>query len=134
MAEQFMVTPGSGPTSAAPTHELVRETLEQTRELVRIEFALARDELEGDLERAKRGGVWAGVGVVFASAMLAALVLALVLALGGTAGVALAIASALAVLAGAAGAVSVHTFPRAPLQRTRARLETEFNQLKEHVA
>ena len=122
------------PPSSAPTQELLREALEQTRELVRIEFALARDEIEEDLERAKRGGIWAGIGVVFASAMLAALVLSLVLALGGTAAIALAIAGGLAVLAAAAGAMAFQVFPRAPLQRTRTRLGTELNQLKEKVA
>lgn len=128
-----MITTGS-PSASAPTHELVRDTLEQTRELIRIEFALARDELNDDLKKAKRGGVWAGVGVVFASGMLAALILALVLALGGTAVAALAVAGGCAVLTAACGTIAFQTLPRAPLQRTRARLESEVNQLKEHVA
>jgi hypothetical protein len=129
-----MITSDSASTASAPTHELVRETLEHTRELVRIEFALARDELKDDLTKAKRGGVWAGVGVVFASGMLAALVLALVLALGGTAPIALAVASGLAVIAAVAASVALRILPRAPLRRTRARIESEVNEIKEHVA
>jgi hypothetical protein len=124
------------PTSPAsePTHELVRETLVRTRELIRIELALARGELEEDIEKAKRSGVWAAAGIVFASAMLAALVFALVAGLGGTTLIALAVAGAFAVLAAAAAAAAYQIMPRKPLQRTRARLENEVNQLKEHVA
>jgi Flp pilus assembly protein TadB len=129
-----MISSGSASAASAPTHELVRETLEQTRELIRIEFALARNELNDDLAKVKRGGVWAGVGVVFASAMFAALVMALVLALGGTAVAALAVAGGCALLAAVAAVVAFQILPRAPLQRTRARLESEVNQLKEHVA
>lgn len=129
-----MLSTESSSHLSAPTHELVRETLEQTRELVRIEFALARDELQDDLAKVKRGGVWAGVGVVFASAMLAALVLALVLSLGGTALAALSVAGGLAVVAAGSAIIALQILPRTPLKRTRARLESEVNQLKEHVA
>jgi hypothetical protein len=129
-----MITADPASPVSAPTHELVRDVLQQTRELIRIELALARDDLEADIEKAKRSGLWAGIGIVFGSAMLAALVFALVVGLGGTAMIALAVAGVLALFAGAAGLAAYQILPRKPLERTRARLESEVNQLKEHVA
>jgi hypothetical protein len=62
------------------------------------------------------------------------LCVALVLALGGTAVVALLVALAFLVIAGVAGFVGYSMIPKKPLEQTRHRLESDVNQLKEHLA
>jgi uncharacterized membrane protein YqjE len=115
------------------TGELVRQTLEETKELVRIELKLARDELGEDLVQLKSVAILAGVALVLAILTLSTLVVALVLALGGTAIAALLVAAVLLVGAGVTAAVAYKYVPKEPLQRTRARLKNDINHLKEHV-
>jgi uncharacterized membrane protein YqjE len=119
---------------SVPTHELVKEAVEGARDLVKIEFALALDEVREDVIRLKRVAIWSGVTLVLANLLLATLMVALVLGLGGTAVIALALAGVLAVIAGVIAGVAYKLFPGAPLQRTRARVKNDVNQLREHVA
>lgn len=115
------------------TPELVRQTMEETKELVRIEVSLARCELRDDLMQLKMVAIVGSVALVVALLMLSTLVLTIVLALGGTALAALIATGVLALASGVMAAFAYKQFPKVPLERTRARLRSDINQLKEHV-
>jgi uncharacterized membrane protein YqjE len=111
----------------------MREALEESKELVRVELMLMQDELREDVARFKTAGILCGAALVFGFLTLSTLVVALVLALGGDGGVALGIACALAAVCLALGAIAVKLFPGAPLEKTRARLQHDVRHIKEHV-
>lgn len=115
------------------TPELVRQTMEETKELVRLEVSLARDELRDDLVQLKTAAIVGTAALVVALCMLSALVLTLVLAFGGTVVVALMATGLLALVSGVMAAFAYKQFPKVPLERTRARLKSDINQLKEHI-
>lgn len=115
------------------TPELVRQTMQETKELVRLEVSLARDELRDDLGQLKTAAIVGSVALVVALCTLSALVLTLVLALGGTVVVALIATGLLALVSGVMAAIAYKRFPKVALERTRARLKDDINQLKEHI-
>jgi uncharacterized membrane protein YqjE len=117
---------------ALPTTELMRQVLDETKELVRIETRLARDELSADLGQLKKAAVLGGVALLLALLSLSTLVTALVLALGGAL-VALVIAASMLLGASVAAAVAYQRLPKPPLARTRARLESDVKQLERHI-
>lgn len=120
-----------GETSTA---ELVRSTLEESKELVRVELQLFEQEVREDIRRYKAVSVMFGVALVLGLLTLATLVVALVIALGGSTGAALGISCVLAALAVILAAVAYKVFPGAPLERTRARLKQDMQEIKEHVS
>jgi uncharacterized membrane protein YqjE len=115
------------------TTELVREALEETKELVRLEIKLAREEVRDDVVQLKTAAILLGVASVLAVLALASLVVALVLGLGGGVVQALLVAAALVLICGILVAVAYRSIPKVPLERTRSRLKTNVNQLKEHI-
>jgi uncharacterized membrane protein YqjE len=117
-----------------PTSALVREVVDGTRELVRLEVQLARAELTTELRRATRAAVATGVTLVAFILFLAMIALMVVLAAGGTVVAALVAAAVFLVIGGMAALVGFIAAPRRPLVRTRERLENDVNQLKEHFA
>lgn len=122
------------PAGDASTVQLVEAAFKEARELVKIEFALAKLEATNQLKSARNaviGFVTAGLFVVVSLTLLA---IAAVLAAGGTAVTALIAASATLAIAGAAGALGYKLLPLHPLERTRRHLEDDFKQVKEHVA
>lgn len=120
-----------GETSTA---DLVRQTLEESKELVRVELQLFEQEVREDIRRYKAVSVMFGVALVLGLLTLATLVVALVIALGGSTGAALGISCVLAALAVILAAVAYKVFPGAPLERTRARLKQDMQEIKEHVS
>src|SRR5688572_2585653 len=95
----------SGPTTGQnlgmlSTPELVRQTMEETKELVRIEVSLAREELRDDIVQLKTVAIVGSAALVVALLTLSTLVLTIVLALGGTVVVALIATAVLAVASG----------------------------------
>jgi Flp pilus assembly protein TadB len=133
-----VVNSNSSPTPAPsletlPTGELVRQILAETKELVRIEAKLARQEVRDDLLQLKHAAILLTGAAVLAIVVISTLVVALVLALGGTAVMALLAALVLAAAALVMALVAFKLLPREPLQRTRARLKSEVTQLKEHI-
>jgi uncharacterized membrane protein YqjE len=118
----------------ASTADLVREMLDEAKELVKIEVELAKNEVEEEIAQAKKGaialGIAAGCGVI----VLCLLAVTLVLALGGTAMIALAVAAVFLVIAGIAAGIGWSIFPKKPLGRTRERLSRDVHQLKGNVA
>jgi hypothetical protein len=112
----------------------VREALDETRELVRLEVALARQELTAELSRAKASVASfaaAGVlGVCGLTLMLAAIPLAFRMAWL----VALVLGAILAVVACAIALGSWMGRPRKLLGETRERIQSDLKQLKERIA
>jgi uncharacterized membrane protein YqjE len=118
----------------ASTVDLVREALDEAKELVRIEVQLAKGEVERELARAKRAAIGIGIAIAIGFIVLTLLAVAVVLAVGGTAVAALVVAACLAVLAAVAGAVGYALLPKKPMDQTRHRLESDVRQLKERIA
>lgn len=118
----------------ASTADLVREAMDEARELVRLEVELAKEEVKEELAQVKRAAIVFGIAAGAAVITLSLLAVALVLALGGTALAAIAVAAGFLVVAGVAGYAGRGMLPRAPLEKTRNRLQTDMNQLKEHIA
>jgi Putative Actinobacterial Holin-X, holin superfamily III len=117
--------------SAIPTTELAREALADARELIRIEVALAKEELTHDL-RALKVGVILGAGAVVSCLLgLSMLLMAVALTLGVPG--ALACGAGLILVAVGLGAAAFAYLPKAPLKRTRARVPAETTQIREHL-
>lgn len=127
-------TPERLPLEEASTRDLVREALDEAKELVRIEVALAKNEVKSELVHLKRAAIGFGISAVCALLLLSTLILALVIALGGTVVAALGVAAVLLVIGGIGAYAGYVMLPKKPLERTRNRLETNVNQLKEHFA
>ena len=111
----------------------MRQVMDETKELVRIEARLARDELEADLVQLKSVAILGGAALVLVLITLSTLVLALVLALGGSPVAALISAAVLLLLGSDAGGLAYRMLPTSPLARTRERLKSDVTQLKEHI-
>ena len=116
------------------TADLLREAMDEAKELVRLEVELAKEEVREELQQVKRAAIGFGIAAGASAVALCLLAVALVLALGGTALVALAVAGAFFLVAAVAGYVSYAMLPKAPLEKTRSRLENDVKQLKEHIA
>lgn len=123
--------PPSDPRSNA---ELIRESVDQARELIRIEVALAKNEAMRDLTRVKGvaiSGVIAGVAALIGVTMLL-VALALVIHLGAL--VPFIFGCALVAIAIVAGIIAYIELPQRPLGRTKSRLFEHTRLLKERVA
>jgi uncharacterized membrane protein YqjE len=118
---------------AVPTTELMRQVLDETRELVRLETKLARDELRGDVAQLKSAAIFGGVALLLGILTLSTLLVALILALGAGASVAFVIGVVLLLGASVLAALAYQRLPKPPLARTRDRLTSDVTQLKEHI-
>lgn len=122
------------PLEEASTTDLVREALDEAKELVRLEVAIAKDEVKKEVQQAKTAAIGFGVALAAALVMLSLLAVAVVLALGGTAVAALIVAAVFLVVAGVAGYLAYATLPKKPLDRTIKNVKRDVTQLKEHIA
>ena len=118
----------------ASTADLVREAIDEAKELVRIEIEIAKNEVEKEIAQAKKAAVGFGVALAAGVLVLCLLAVALVLALGGTPLAALGVAGGLLVIGGAAAFAGYSLLPKKPLEVTRHRLKSDVTQLKEHIA
>lgn len=118
----------------ASTADLVRDVLEETKELVRLEIEMTRAELKKELVRTKKAAI--GLGFALGASLVAVclLTVALVFALGATALIALAVAGVFFLIGIGAGIAGYAFLPKRPLELTRERLKDGVRQLKEHVA
>ena len=114
------------------TVELVQRTMSDARELVRLEVALAKDELQTDLIEAKAAIIRAGIAVVLALSGLASLVVAFGLALGPIA--ALALALVLLTMAVTLGRAAFRRLPKKPLSSTLQRLRSDESTIGDHLS
>ncbi len=125
--------PQNGPANRDSSErfaKLVQHTLEDAKELVRAELALARTELEGELKAALLSLSAGAIAVVLLHTALLVLVAALIVALGGDALTILLVGLALVLLAVAGASVAVLFFVRRHLPRTRERLARDASLLK----
>jgi hypothetical protein len=120
--------------SKTATSDALRETIEDARELVRIELQLAKNDLFAELRRGRTAAIGFGVCVVALLVVLDLFALALVLALGATAAVTLGVAGIFLIVAAGGAAFGYARIPKKPLGPTRDRLRDELEELKEHVA
>jgi hypothetical protein len=122
-----------GSLSEQSTTQLLREALEETKQLARLEVRLAQNELHEDV----RGLKWAaGLFALAAALFIVALSmfdLAVVLALGGTVSAALIVAGIVLVEVAVLALIGYRLLPKVPLERTRARWSADVRALKEHV-
>jgi hypothetical protein len=118
----------------ASTADLVREAMDEAKELVRLEVALAREDVKAELVQVQRAAIGLGIAAGATVIVLCLLAVALVLALGGTPLAALGVAGGFVVIGGIAGYAGYGMLPKNPLEKTRHRLQTDVNQLKEHIA
>jgi hypothetical protein len=129
-APAIVGTPGSDP---APTTELLRQALGEVGEVVRLEVAVARQQVTTELAAGKAAAIALGAASVATLMALAMLLVAIALALPipwiGAAvigGVLLALAAGLAV-------VGWRRLPKRPLEKTKNRLETDIAEAKERL-
>jgi uncharacterized membrane protein YqjE len=135
MADIDKTAPGLGDVpDDAPTGALLREAIDETRTLMKLEVALAKQEVKEDLNDIKMSGIALGAAGVLGIVGLSMLALGLVLAIAATWACALLVGAAFLLLAVVAAYVGYSKLPRKPLERTKKRLETDLQQLNEHVA
>ena len=118
----------------ASTADLVREAMEEAKELVRLEVELAKEEVKEELKQVERAAIGFGIAAAASVIVLCLLATALVFALGGTALAALAVAGGFLVAGLVAAWVGYGMLPKKPMEKTRHRLQNDVNQLKEHIA
>ena len=116
------------------TADLVKEAMDEAKELVRLEVELAKEEVIEELHQVKRASITFAIAFACAVLALCMLAVALVLALGGTPLAALVVAAGFILIGGSATLIGYAMLPKAMLTKTRDRLENDVNQLKEHIA
>jgi len=121
------------PATELSTPELLRQVLDQSKELVRLEIKLAQAELHEDVRKLKVAGILlASAGALFIVA-LGMLHVAVVIALGSTASAAVIVACIVLAEVAVVGFIGYRQLPKVPLERTRSRLATDVRALKEQV-
>lgn len=118
----------------ASTTDLLRELVDETRQLARAEIALARDELRREIQAARRGAIALGVTAVLALQGLALLLVALATACPHPVLAAALLGGGLLVFAGIALLYGYRQLPLRPLSDVRERLKTDVQVLKDQVA
>jgi len=122
------------PRPEASATQLVREALDETRQLVKLELELAKDEVRQELAEAKKSAIMFGVAAVAALIAAAMLFVALALAIFPGPVPALIIGVVLIATAAILGIVGFKKAPKKPLEKTRRRLETDAQVIKEGMA
>jgi uncharacterized membrane protein YqjE len=123
----------SDPRPEAPVTQLVREALDESRQLVKLEVELAKDELRQELADAKKSAIMFGVAAVAALIAATMLFVALALAIFPGPVPALIIGAVLIAAAAVLGFIGFKKVPKKPLEKTRRRLETDAQVIKEGV-
>jgi hypothetical protein len=112
--------------------ELLEETMEDSATLVRLELALARDELRQDVLAVKTSAVLGLTAAILALVGLASLWIALALMLGPLA--ASIFGAVLVLVAAGLGLLAKKRFPTHPLAATRRRWEADKQLLTGHLS
>jgi hypothetical protein len=134
MAQPIDRDPSSPPNDAEePTGDLIREVINETRQLVQLEVALAREEVRMEMARARFGGMVLGTAAGAGISGLTLCLVAAVLTFSAPAVAALVVGASLVSIAILGGWVGWKKLPKRPMNETRSRLEADFKQLKEHI-
>ncbi len=126
----------SSRTPSVPTGELIKQALEDARELVRIEVGLAKDEARSEVKAFKQAAIAGAIALLAALLMLSTATMALVLAiahLGHPAWIALAVAVVYLALAGAMAWVAYRRLPKEVAPAARKQIERDVAQIKDLV-
>ena len=118
----------------ASTTDLVRELVDETRQLARAEIALARDELRREIQAARRGAIALGVTAVLVLQGLALLLVALATACPRPVLAAALLGGGLLVFAGVGFAYGYRQLPMHPMNEVRERLKADVQVMKDQVA
>lgn len=135
----FETDRGSGflpraPREETPVAELLREALGETRDLVQIEVALAREELQSAFSAAKVSVFAFGAAAALALVAFAMFVVAMVMGLKvGWVG-ALVAGGILLVLAASLALIGWRVMPKKLMGGTKERLQADVKQLRERIA
>jgi uncharacterized membrane protein YqjE len=121
------------PLENASAGELVREALDEARYLVRLEVALAKEEVKREVGAAKSAGIAFGVAAAASLLGVALILVAFALAIFPGPLPALVMGLILVAAGALAGVTGRKLLPKKPLVDTRHRLETDLETLKEHV-
>jgi hypothetical protein len=123
-----------GADEAEGNVRLVREAIDEARDLVRLEVALAREELKAEMRRAKGGAAAMGAAVVLAIAGLTMLIASIPFAAGRSWLAALLIGAGLVAGAGLLAFRGWRIVPHEPLPATRERLESSLRDFRDQLA
>ena len=129
------VVQAEGPDFEIPSNaKLIREAIDGTRDLVRLEVELARQELGEELVRAKSGAVMLAAAAAMAVVGVTMLLATIALAAGRSWLCALLIGGGALLAAGLLGWSGWRAVPLQPLPATRERVEVGLRSLRERVA
>jgi uncharacterized membrane protein YqjE len=120
--------------SDATPKELFQAAIEETKELVKLEVALAKVEAQKQLKQAVKAAIGFAAAAVFALVGLSVLAMSIVLALGGTAGIAVAVGVICLAVGALAAFFGYGRLPKNPLEHTREHVTDDLKLLKEHLA
>jgi hypothetical protein len=112
---------------------LLRNAIEDTRTLVRLELAMAKMELRQELSSAKRASIGFAVATTLAIAGIALLLVTIALAFSPTWLPAFVVGGVTLAGSGIAGLLSYKAVPKKPLGEARQRATDEVHMLKEHM-
>jgi uncharacterized membrane protein YqjE len=115
------------------TIDLLQETLRDAKELVRIEVELAKEEAKQQIKDTKGAAIAFSAATVLALLGFAMLLTAILLAIGPTPVVALIMTAVLLAAAVVVALVGRAKIPRTPMVRTRARVERDVEELRNHL-
>jgi hypothetical protein len=121
------------PRPESSTADLVKEAISEARELMQVEVALARDEMNQEISRAKASGIALGAAMAAGLLGVALVLVAIALAIAPAPLPALLIGLAFIALAIVVGVVGYGRVPKRPLERTRGRLGADVRLVREHV-
>jgi hypothetical protein len=112
---------------------LIREAMDEARQLIVLEVALAKDEVKREALATKSAGIALAVGAAALLVGLSLLLVALALAIFPGPIPSLVLGLVLIAAAAIAGVAGVKLLPKKPLGETRRRLETDIEDVKERI-
>jgi protein-S-isoprenylcysteine O-methyltransferase Ste14 len=108
--------------------------MEDARDLIRLEVALAKEEMKREALAAKNAAIALAIGAVLLLLGIALLLVALALAIFPGPIPSIVLGLVLVVGAIVAGVSGLKLLPRRPLAETRERVETDIEAVKERVS
>jgi hypothetical protein len=120
-----------GPDTDASTVDLVREAIDEARELIKLEVALARNDIEAELTRARAAAIAFAVAAFASNLGLAMVLLAVAVASHAEVVFAGSAAFALFAIAAVAGSAGYRKTSMTFLRRTRERIGEDVRKLEE---
>ena len=121
------------PTLPVSSVELIREAMDEARQLIILEVALAKDEVKREAVATKSAAIALVVGAAVLLVGASLLLVALALAIFPGPIPSLVLGLLLIAAAAIAGVAGVKLLPKKPLGETRRRLETDFENVKERI-